>query len=157
MTTLQHDPCEGITVNKFMGDYWQGFLYCISEEARREFERRGPAFTEVLSPLLEDVLNDLLGMYGNISSLLEARVGQGQTKMLCYLTLELEFFRRLCGTKPEEWHSPNSRSCEMFAAAKTIKESFEHWLWPELGDPTLAELRNALSVLNELLSIMRGC
>lgn len=96
-------------------------------------------------------------MNGNIASLLDARVGPGQTKMLCHLTLELEFFHRLCGTKPEDWHSPNGRSCEMFAAAKTIKESLERWLWPELGEPAFAELRNALSVLNELLSMLRGC
>jgi hypothetical protein len=136
---------------------WKIFLENIENLGKWKIQQRGGPFVEELQPLFADVMAKLLSNEGGVAigqAVASQDEDDDEREMLVYLAHEMHFFDRLVTSLKLEAEQPDDGSGvgEALGTAKTIKESIEKWLKKRLSK----RWTNVLTILNELLSILKG-
>lgn len=146
----------GVNEQVFMG-HWHGFLVNVEKLGTWKIRRRGGAYVKELQPLFSEVISELLsdaaGAAVRQAITLQQEEDEG-SQMVIHLSREMLFFDHLVESlKLEgEQQADGTGVNEALGTAKTIKESIEKWLKKRLSK----RWTNLLTILNELLSIIKG-
>jgi hypothetical protein len=136
--------------------HWHGFLVNVEKLGTWKIRQRGGAFVDELQPLFAEVISELRSDSGGaaFSEAVTLQDEDDEREMLIYLAREMHFFDRLVTSLKLEGDQPDEGSGvgEALGTARTIKESVEKWLKKRLSK----RWTNFLTILNELLSILKG-
>lgn len=140
----------------FMGQ-WYGFLGNVERLGTRKIQQRGGAFVGELRPLFAEVIGELQSDAGGAAFREAVTLQENDdeaSQMLIFLGREMQFFDRLVSSLrlEDEQQNDSNDIGEALGTAKTIKESVEKWLGKRLS----RRWTNLLTILNELLSILKG-